>query len=254
MPKVPQRRSTRLPGGGPSCTPALEFLFVGVHRFGSSPCGGAPAEVQRQFLQRRATTFQRLPDHVGKIFVGLRMRYVILVLILIVGLIGLSACGRRNIGRIEPVAEENGERGEYWQRLTASTNCAEIGEEVLFTAEIINEGTRPLTVADTPPFDIIIRPFRFGGNAGPIQRWSETDQYPQDINPVLAPGETRTYTWRWIADAAYAQGTVNKYGTSVIMPLTLAGQGTSPLPHVVVGVKAHPEFGNGGAFCSDLRR
>ncbi|HEY0733703.1 MAG TPA: hypothetical protein VGD69_02255 [Herpetosiphonaceae bacterium] len=182
------------------------------------------------------------------------MRYVILWLILIVVLIELLACGRRNIGRIEPVTQENGERGEYWQRLTASTNCAEIGEEVVFTGEITNEGTRPLTVTDTPAFDIIIRPFRSGGDAGPIQRWSETNQYPHAMDPVLAPGETRTYTWRWRADAAYAQGTVRNYGTSVIMPLTLTGQGISPVPDVVVGVKANPMYGDGGAFCSDFRR
>jgi len=165
----------------------------------------------------------------------------------------LLACGVRNIGRIEPVVAERSRHGKYRQRLTASTNCAEIGEEVLFTAEIINEGTTPLTVTDTPPFDISIHPFNSGGNAGPIQRWSETDQYPQDINPVLAPGETRTYTWRWIADAAYAQGGLSNYGTSVIMPLTFAW-GMTPLPPVVVGVKMNPQYGNGGAFCSDFRQ
>lgn len=172
--------------------------------------------------------------------------------ILVVGYL-LAACGPRSIGRIEPVVQENGDRGEFWHRLTASTNCAEVGEEVLFTAEITNESPNPLTVTDNPPFDIIIRPFRYGGDAQPVQRWSESDQYPDDIDPVLMPGETRTYTWRWVADAAYAQGSVTDYGTSVFMPLTLAGQVIAHLPPITVGVKVNPMLGNGGAFCSDLR-
>lgn len=177
-----------------------------------------------------------------------------MLLILMVGLTLFTACGRRNLGHIEPVVRENGERGDFWHRLTSSTNCAEIGEEVIFTAEITNESTKPLTVTDTPPFDIIIRPFRFGGDVGPIQRWSDTDNYPHYIDPVLAQGETRTYTWRWPADAAYAQGSMMNYGTSVFMPLTIAGEGISPLPPLVVGVKANPQFGNNGVFCSALRK
>ena len=181
------------------------------------------------------------------------MRWLSLTLVLIANLTYLAACGPSGLGRIAPIVQENGNHGAFWQRLGSNTNCAEVGEEVVFTAQITNESTKPLTVTDDPPFDIVIRPFKFGNNAGPIQRWSETDQYPQDINPVLAPGETRTYTWRWRADAVYAQGSVRQYGTAVMMPLTIEGNGASPVPDVVVGVTANGAMGNGGVFCSALR-
>lgn len=182
---------------------------------------------------------------------------VLRILVLLVSMTMLIGC-LRSVGRIEPVVQESYEPGLFRHRLTASTNCAEVGEVVVFTAELTNESHAPFTIVEQPPLDIIIRPFWFGNDAPPITRWSATDQYPHDINPVLAPGGKRVYTWHWIADAAYTQVNIRNNGTTVQMPLTIertkgGGRFSVPLPDVVVGVKANPMLGNGGVSCKDLR-
>ena len=179
-----------------------------------------------------------------------------LVVMVSVGMSLLTGCGPWGLGRIEPISEEN-IGGAYYHRLSASTNCAEVGEEVVFTAEVTNLTAEPLTVMEQPPLDIIIRPYRPSGSAGGVHRWSETAQYPQDLEPVLAPHETRTYTWRWIADAVYTSDSIFYNGILVDMPVTVqypsGGKSNTPVPDLVVGVKVHPERGQAGVFCKDMR-
>lgn len=175
-------------------------------------------------------------------------------LYLLFSLVILTACSR-SLGRIEPVVATNMLGAWVRQQLTASTNCAEVGQEVVFTATLTNATTTPLTILEQPPLDIVIRPF--AGRAG-VTRWSATDQYPKDINPVLAAGETRTYTWRWVADAAYTSASTFENGIQVEMPVTVRRPGGSaekaPLSPMIVGVKFNPMLGGRGAFCADLRR
>ena len=183
------------------------------------------------------------------------MRRWTLLVVLSVGMSLLTGCGRWGLGRIEPISEEN-IGGAYYHRLSASTNCAEVGEEVVFTAEVTNLTAEPLTVVEQPPLDIIIRPAQSGGSIGPFQRWSETAQYPQDLNPVLAPHETRTYTWRWIADAVYTSKDPFYNGIQVDMPVTVqyasGGKRSTPVADLAVGVKALQGSGR-PVFCKDMR-
>lgn len=95
--------------------------------------------------------------------------------------------------------------------LTASTNCAEVGEVVTFTVRYKNETADPITLVSDPLLDIVIVAHPQGGNATiPQQRWSASTHYPATINPVVQPGEERTYTWQWKADGIYAQDSVDR--------------------------------------------
>lgn len=169
-------------------------------------------------------------------------------------IIALGACSLRN-GYIEPVISENA-NPDLVHRLTASTNCAEVGEEIVFTGEVQNPGKQPFRVTETPPFDIVIQPY---DGTGPVVRWSETDQYPRDINPDLQPGETRTYSWRWVATEAYVADAIQVSGIIVRMPVTYrypqGGGGGPSEVDVIVGVKLNPVLGGtGGMLCTSIPR
>ena len=159
---------------------------------------------------------------------------------------------------IGPVRQESGGPGSRHLELSASTNCAEVGEVITFTITMTNEMEVPMTLADTHRLDIVLKP---SGGVGPTQRWSATSQYPTTINPVLAPYETRTYHWRWKADAVYAQvqqtdftGVFAQFTSSEFLP-----KGYAPLPggsvEVYVGVGAHilPQPGT-NVPCTEMRR
>lgn len=182
--------------------------------------------------------------------------YRLLSLLYLMSALNLAACAPGG-ANIERVVSENGDPGVINHRLTASTNCAEVGDEVVITAKITNLWRTALTVTSSPPFDIIIRPYRYGGNAQPVQRWSDTDQYPRDLNPELVPGETRMYQWRWIADAAYSKSELRDSGITVQMPLPIRHVGTgereTPISDLPIGGKFHPGIGAWGMFCADLR-
>jgi hypothetical protein len=102
--------------------------------------------------------------------------------------------------------------------------------------------------------DIVIEPWPYNTTAA-VTRWSSTDQYPQNLNPVFAPGETRTYTWRWLADPAYAPPNfVTASGIRVDMPITASDGRTTPISPLTIGIHYHPSPGGRGMFCADFVR
>jgi hypothetical protein len=169
----------------------------------------------------------------------------------------LLGCSLFSTERIQPIVTENSGGGLVAHRLRISANCADFGEEVIFTVEIRNNTDVPLPIKERPPFDIILRPVATPNDPAQFIRWSETDQYPPDVDPVLAPKEERTYSWRWIADAKYATPSVFVSGVNVDVPLTVqfegGGEDSSPVSPPTLGVGAHPYIGGRGMFCEDLR-
>jgi hypothetical protein len=107
---------------------------------------------------------------------------------------------------IGPVHERSAKRGIIDTTLTISTNCVEVGESLVIQGTVINEAPYPLRFVGTPTFDFIIRPADWNPADGPepVRHWSQTATYPT-IDPVLAPGETRTYEWQWPVEAVYAK-------------------------------------------------
>jgi hypothetical protein len=120
------------------------------------------------------------------------MRYISLCVSIILSQTIVLACGPNRLPAKEPITSTYNST-LLVRQLTASTNCAEIGEEVVFTATITNPSKLLLPVLERPAFDMLIRA-EAPTTTSVIQRWSETNQYPGNINPVLQPGETRTYT------------------------------------------------------------
>ena len=120
-----------------------------------------------------------------------------------------------------PVSNIGGRQGRVVSELTASTNCAEVGEVVTFTLHIRNDATFPITLTGPPFLEIVVQPVYQEG--APIQRWSASEQYPAAINPLFVPGEDRTYVWRWTADAAYAPNPTKDNGVEVIAPMGILG-------------------------------
>jgi hypothetical protein len=158
---------------------------------------------------------------------------------------------------IGPVRHVSGLSTAARVELTASTNCAEVGEVVTFTTQITNEMSIPMTLRGLPPLDILLKSAVPGA---PPQRWSATPQYPKAINPVLAPGEVRMYEWQWVADAAYAQLEQTTYngvearlelGGAFVGEETIAGGSIA----VYVGVGAHvlPQPGT-NVRCADMHQ
>jgi hypothetical protein len=142
--------------------------------------------------------------------------------------------------------------------VTASTNCAEIGEPVTFTATLTSEANAPLTITTRPVVDFVLRPVAWEETQGPepIQRWSQTSSYPSVIDPVFAPGEQRQYQWVWIADAVYGQFGVNGVRAQFFIG-AIPQQGFGPGgDEVWVGVRTMPggESSESGMRCADMRR
>jgi hypothetical protein len=152
--------------------------------------------------------------------------------------------------------QTGGEADDTLIELTSTTNCAEIGEVVTFTVRIANHRKTPATFTGTPLFDVVIRPAKY--RLTPVQRWSESNQYPATINPVFAPGEERTYQWHWTADAIYAPAAVEGNGVEVTLTTayfrsdTIFPQGGS-LPPFVIGVMSR-NLPNGAIRCAEMRR
>ena len=134
------------------------------------------------------------------------MWFVILVLMAL----PLTGCwfppGSPPLPTVGPVRERSGRRGVVTSELTTSTNCADVGEILIIQGTVKNEATYPLRFDGRPAFDFIIRPGDWNSANGsePVRRWSETAEYPA-IDPVLAPGETRTFEWRWPVERSYGQ-------------------------------------------------
>jgi hypothetical protein len=143
-------------------------------------------------------------------------------------------------------------------RFTASTNCAQPGDEVVFKAQVHNLTDQSLLIRESPPFDIVIEAYS-PTTTSVLQRWSNTDQYPKQIEPVLAPGENRTFTWRWIADAVYTTGSGFHDGVLVSMPVTGQIQGKSNISGIfasqmMIGVGSHPTLAGRPVSCASLKR
>jgi hypothetical protein len=173
--------------------------------------------------------------------------------------IALPSGHERPLPTIGPLQNITGTSGDILLEITAPTNCAEIGDQVTFTGRITNKATYPVTIITVPLVDFVISPANWRASKGPkpIQRWSQTNQYPQNINPILAPGEQRTYQWHWTADAVYGEFGVNGVQTQFVV-------GEMPLKtssfiggiDVWVGVRTIPggESSESGIACADMRR
>ena len=109
-----------------------------------------------------------------------------------------------------------------------------------------------------PPLDIILTPNGnpSTGSIPPTQRWSASSQYPQTLDPVLAPGETRAYEWKWTADAIYGQNGVRGVAADAVTALLAPGrpyaQGADT--GIGVGVVLKPGGEAGEIRCADMRR
>ena len=120
----------------------------------------------------------------------------------------LSSCGfREGPPRLEPVEFGGiGNNIDLGTKVIASTNCAQIGEWVTFEVVLHNGVDFPIELTDSPPFDLILKPAQWNlSDPQPIERWSDSYQYPQEIDRVLEPGERQSYTWKWQANTQFTQ-------------------------------------------------
>jgi hypothetical protein len=183
---------------------------------------------------------------------------LLVMLLLATCALGPRAVHQSAIPTIGPVRQGTGGPGSRHFELSANTNCAEVGEVVTFTTTLANETSVPITLTGTPLVDIVLKPI---GEIVPPLRWSTTPDYPKNINPIFAPGEGRTYTWQWVADAAYLQPQ-QTHNNGVIAQLTFGdviAEGYKLHPRgsieVYVGVGTHnlPMPGS-NVRCADMRR
>lgn len=184
------------------------------------------------------------------------MRYAPLLLGL---LLLLHGCGLRQTPALEPVRAGSGGSGDFEEEITASTNCAEVGEMVTFTVNLANRTEKPLTLTGAPLFDITLQPFKWTrAGAPPSERWSESGQYPANVNPVLQAGEQRSYTWQWLVTPRFAQqGTEgNNLLVSYSMGETIFNNGNrTPAGTTTVLVSIGKYVSGAGSWpCSELRR
>ncbi|MBA3470162.1 MAG: hypothetical protein H0T53_11025 [Herpetosiphonaceae bacterium] len=117
------------------------------------------------------------------------------VLFIIIGLVVLAACGEPTPPTIGPLKIHGGSPNIGELTLSATTNCALRGETIMFTLRVVNPADYPLQFTNPPFFDMTIVKTK-----GVQIRWSDTDQYPSAINPVMAPREVREYHWEWVSN------------------------------------------------------
>lgn len=116
-------------------------------------------------------------------------RWLLFALIAVV----LGSCGEPTPPTIGPIQIGGGNEEIGTLSLSATTNCAVLGETITFTLRVANTADYSLQFSNPPLFDMTIRKPN-----GLEIRWSDTDQYPIDINPVMSPGEVREYQWTWM--------------------------------------------------------
>ncbi|NOK63285.1 MAG: hypothetical protein GFH27_549325n7 [Chloroflexi bacterium AL-W] len=173
----------------------------------------------------------------------------------------ISSCGfREGPPRLEPVEfGGGGSSGSFGAVTTVSTNCAEIGEWVTFEVTLHNGSEVVVELTDTPPFDLILEPAWWElTTPKPIDRWSESYQYPQEIDRVFEPGERQSYTWKWQAKSTFAQ---QARDVNMMQVTFWQGQrlrdGRSPASagtnSSYIGVAWYAE-GTGSWRCADMRR
>ena len=157
------------------------------------------------------------------------MPRVLLLIALLVGTSLLTQCGLLPLPipsappfpTVGPVQRISGNASRTMAVIQSSTNCAEIGEMVTFTASFTNTATYPVTITTEPVMDMVLMPSRWDPADGPepVQRWSESDQYPTDLPTVVQPGEEWVYQWRWQADPVF-----NPQGRSEVRAQLVTGQ------------------------------
>jgi hypothetical protein len=160
------------------------------------------------------------------------------------------------VPNLEPVARTTGITGTLNTTLTASTNCAKVGELITFTLTLENLRTQPMTLTDTPRLDLVIEPHRAIRNPADVQRWSADPDYPS-IDVVLHPREVRQYAWGWHADPRYA-ATANTYEDGIHVQInngiTLpSGSASGFVMYVDIGVRSIRTPGE-TTYCKDLTR
>ena len=107
--------------------------------------------------------------------------------------------------------------------LSATTNCAFVGDVVRFTLVVTSLSDEPVRLTSDPLLEIQLSAIRRTLDPIPSQFWSETAQYPPQIDPVLQPGERRLYTWEWVAEPVY--GEPGAMGVSLFAASTFERQG-----------------------------
>lgn len=171
----------------------------------------------------------------------------------------LSSCTPeflRRTPKIEPVHNRTSIAGFAELEIDASTNCAVPGETIAFTIHIVNRSTQPMTIQRIPALDIVLGPgaWPFAG-AMPMRHWSRSPDYPT-IDPVLAPGEDREYTWRWTVDAEYSQDGVKGVAANIETALQTPDMPSAQGLGIGVGVNITSMNGGeaGGPRCVDMQR
>lgn len=195
-------------------------------------------------------------------------RYRVILLLVMVSLL-LAGCTirlpmtarglERPLPTIGPITQASGGPDSIFWQITSSTNCAEIGEMVTFSVQLVNETTYPVTITNTPLLDIVIQPAQWPFEMPePVQRWSEARSYPREMSPILAPGEVRRYQWQWQADAVYGQYGVNGVKARFITGTIQKQHSSTPAGgvDVWVGVRTMPggEVAQAGIECAALPR
>ena len=142
--------------------------------------------------------------------------------------------------------------------IQANTNCAEIGEMVTFTASFTNTATYPVTITTEPVMDMVLMPAQWDPTDGPepVQRWSESDQYPTDLPTVVQPGEEWVYQWRWQADPVFRSQKGSEVRAQLVTGQIQLRASSVPEggPEVWVGVGAMRLPGGGAVECYELER
>ena len=189
---------------------------------------------------------------------------LLIALLLEIGL--LTQCGQLPLPipsappfpTVGPVQRISGSTHRTTAVLQASTNCADIGEMVTFTASFTNTVPYPITITTEPVLDIVLIPAQWDAADGPepIQRWSESDQYPENLPNVMQAGEEWVYQWRWQADPMF-----HSQGSTKVLAQLQRGQiqlqnSAIPAggPEVEVGVAAMHLPGGGAVECYELER
>jgi hypothetical protein len=195
----------------------------------------------------------------------MRLRTINLLILLFI-LLSMTGCADvrqtlrdARIPTIGPVQGEVGRPGRASLTLSSNTNCAEIGEVITFDLRIANEATYPITLTGNLLFDIVLEPASWP-LAGPIpaRRWSESNQYPNTVNQVLAPGTAQTYQWQWAAEAVYGQAGVKGIVASVSTAVLRPGDTNLQASKVEIGVGVHSmpggESAHAGIECAAMQR
>lgn len=187
---------------------------------------------------------RNVPHRKANAMVLSRVCFLLLLLVGLVGCIPGELLRQARQPRIEPVRAGSGGSGSGVMEIRASTNCAEVGESVVFTITIVNQSTGSMTIMGSPVFDIVLQPNKWTRADQPIvQRWSQSDQYPATIHAILSPNDVRTYEWVWTADPVYSPpnsfGVIatleigqTEYANGAVVPAgsiqTAVGVGTMP--------------------------